>query len=234
MEGCQKGQVYWYQGLVPSMKNILKIFSSIVYPAKCIACGAVSDEKHICAKCLCRINILDHRVTSREHEHYDTLHSLTAYEGPMLDAIRHFKYGKSRISDGFIASLLKESTFNFGGSDLIVPVPLSIIRYAKRGYNQADIIARYLSKHFCLPVLGGALSRKIFSGRQVGKGLSDRRLNVRGAFCLSERAVKKIAGKRVLLVDDVVTSGSTVDECARVLKKGKAERVDVLTIAKTL
>jgi ComF family protein len=112
-----------------------------------------------------------------------------------------------------------------------VPVPLHPQRLRHRGYNQSLLLALHLGRKWNVPVERDYLRRTIWSVSQTSLHRSERRRAVRGVFaCHSSR----YTGKRLLLIDDVFTSGATVDECARTLKRNGAATVDVLTVARTL
>ncbi len=100
------------------------------------------------------------------------------------------------------------------------------------GFNQAVILARQIAKRFSLPIDFMTLQRAVFTKPQVGMGREDRSVNVRGAFTV--RKPERTAGKRILLVDDVYTTGSTLTECTRTLLKAGADSVAVLTLAKAV
>jgi ComF family protein len=112
-------------------------------------------------------------------------------------------------------------------ADLVAPVPLHPKRLRARGFNQALLLARGLSD---TPVAREALTRVRHTAPQVGLNPKERRENVKGAFAVPEPAGVK--GKNVLLLDDLYTTGATVRECARVLRRAGAHRVDVLTVAR--
>ena len=159
--------------------------------------------------------------------------SLARYEKTLLDAIHHFKYNK-KIEIG--ESLGKMMTqYNYDSLDitdhsLLMPVPLHILRLKKRGFNQALILAKHIARKFSLPVDFTTLIRHVDTKPQVNLGKSERRRNIKGAFTVSQE--EKIRGEKILLVDDVYTTGSTVRECSRVLIEKGAKKVSVLTLAR--
>ncbi len=116
--------------------------------------------------------------------------------------------------------------------DLLIPIPLHKSRLRERGFNQALVLAREIEKRFPLPLDYLNLQRIRDTQPQINLKEKERRKNVRGAFGLREK--QKVKGKRILLIDDVYTTGATVNECSRVLRKGGAKRVDILTLARAV
>jgi ComF family protein len=148
-----------------------------------------------------------------------------------VDALHRLKYGRDMSLAPILAAILAARAPN-GEHDLILPVPLHRSRLRWRGFNQSLLIARSLP-----PGTGGRLDRWALARRratppQVGLGESERRKNVRQAFVVTR--VDAVRTARVLLVDDVMTTGATVDECARVLRRAGASEVDVLVLLRAL
>jgi ComF family protein len=119
-----------------------------------------------------------------------------------------------------------------GDYDLIMPVPLHPSRLRWRGFNQAALLGNAVARRLGRPLDAGSLVRVRETDPQTGKNMRERRQNIRDAFAIRRPA--RIANRRVLLVDDVMTTGATVDECARTLLAAGARRVDVLTLARAL
>jgi ComF family protein len=116
-------------------------------------------------------------------------------------------------------------------ADIIVPVPLHWRRLWVRRFNQAALLAKTVSRRSGVPLANGALHRVRATEQQVGLAKLERARNVQAAFRVSEQGKTMIRGKRVVVIDDVLTSGATVDTCARVLLRGGALSVDVLVFA---
>ncbi len=119
---------------------------------------------------------------------------------------------------------------NLSEYDAIVPVPLHVARLRWRGFNQAALLARPLARRCRLPMETLALRRIRPTTPQVGLGQVERRRNIAGAFAIRRRS--SIVGRRILLIDDVYTTGATVEECARVLLEGGARLADVAVLAR--
>jgi len=147
--------------------------------------------------------------------------------------IHQFKYGK-RVMLRRPLGLLAASRLNaFAGefkADLILPVPLHTRRLRERGFNQAILLGEIFSKKWGVALSRNNLKRIRWTEPQVNLGAAERAANVRGAFAIASE--KEIAGKRIFLVDDVYTTGSTAKECSRILMKSGAAVVAVLTVAR--
>ncbi len=133
---------------------------------------------------------------------------------------------------GLLAAPCLDTFVHGFGADIMIPVPLHKKRLRQRGFNQAILLGEIFSKRWRVPLLRNNLQRTRWTEPQVNLAATARAENVKGAFALSDAAA--LAGKRVLLIDDVYTTGSTVKECARVLGKGGVTAVAVLTIARAV
>jgi ComF family protein len=164
-----------------------------------------------------------------------------SYESGLREFIHLLKYDQVRPAAAVLGRMLGEAIgdlpFNFSsGPIVVVPVPLYVRKFRQRGFNQSELIARSALKLFCAG--GGfelntrALERQRETQSQIGLSRHQRRVNMRGAFVVTEP--DEIAGREVLLVDDVLTTGTTASECARVLRKAGASKIYVATVARTL
>jgi ComF family protein len=170
---------------------------------------------------------------------FDRAVSFGEYDGALRSLIHLLKYDKvlpvapvlGRMVAEAISYLLPQDE-DF--SPLLVPVPLHSRKRGERGFNQAEVIARAAGKRFPLPieVASGLLKRQRPTLSQVGLTRDQRVANMAGAFLVTDPA--RVKGRTVIVVDDVMTTGTTVSECARVLKEAGAERVWAVTVARTL
>ncbi len=120
------------------------------------------------------------------------------------------------------------------GADLIIPVPLHYRRLASRGFNQAAWLGAGLARASATPMLVDGLKRRRAGPSQSGLNARQRRRNVSGAFHVPKRKAARIAGHKILLVDDVLTTGATLAACTRSLKQAKAAQIDVLVLARVV
>ncbi len=158
-----------------------------------------------------------------------------SYEGPLREAIHRWKYeGKGGLTS-FFGKVLGETFHRYWDPstvDLLLPVPLHVKRLRQRGFNQALLLAKELSRRTRIPYDKGLLRKRIATPPQMGLTGKEREKMIRGSFTIQRE--KSVEGKRILLIDDVYTTGATVNECSKVLLKGGAERVDVITVAHAL
>jgi ComF family protein len=196
-------------------------------PPFCSRCGVpfVSREgdNHTCSECLL------------EKKHYRRARAFGVYDGSLMEAIHLLKYRKKTSLSRPLSALARETFVQFwdiNAIDLLVSVPLHVKRLRERGFNQAHLLIRRWAKQDGIPLDGLTLSRSRWTAPQTTLRRGERRKNIKGAF--SVRHPKRIKGRKVLLVDDVYTTGATVNECARVLMKAGAEFVDVLTLARAI
>ena len=119
-------------------------------------------------------------------------------------------------------------------ADVLIPVPLHWRRGWSRRYNQSGALARVIARHSGIPVAPDALRRVRPTQQQVGLSRTDRARNVQGAFKAAADRPAEIHGRRIVLIDDVLTSGATVDACARALLRARAAQVDVLVFARVV
>jgi ComF family protein len=188
--------------------------------------GAAGDD-HPCAACILRPPYFDRaRAWARyPREELD--------EHPLRQVVQKFKYGRKVSLGKPLGRLMARGCQEFlqnCPADLIVPVPLHPRRLRWRGFNQAVLLARQVSRVCRTPMDPFVLVRRRETPPQTQLTEQERRKNVRGAFALNP--ARPIEAKRVLLIDDVYTSGATVNECSRELRRGGAAKIYVLTLAR--
>ncbi len=161
---------------------------------------------------------------------FDAVYSYGSYEGSLRKLVQLFKYDRVRPLETHFGKLMAIALPREERFDLIVPMPLHWRRRWERGYNQAALLAREISKRWNAPVKN-LVRRRRATKPQAGLTNAKRRANVAGAFRMKPGI--RLDGMRVLLVDDVLTTGATASACARVLKRAGARQVTLLTVART-
>lgn len=163
---------------------------------------------------------------------YDRARAATLYKGAARDLVLGLKFGARRDVAGLMGQLMARNGQDvlLPGS-LLVPVPLHRLRLWQRRFNQAALLAQAVARVSGVAIEPCALERTRRTRQQVGLTAKQRQVNVRGAFRVSPADRDKIHGRNVILVDDVLTTGSTLAACTRVLRAAGATRVDVLTFA---
>jgi ComF family protein len=163
---------------------------------------------------------------------FDRAVAVARYEGVLAEAIGLFKYqGKTHLA-GPLTELMLSGLSRLPRPDCLVPVPLHPRRLREREYNQALLLCDALGRRLGLEVIPDGLERVRETPPQIGLSIADRRRNVRRAFVAKHPEI--IEGRQILLIDDVLTTGATVNECARVLKRAGAKAVYVLTLARAV
>jgi len=204
------------------MPDMIKTFLWLLFPPKCLICGGYS-EKCICDGCFSRIKFID-RIEG-------DVYFVGAYEGVLEKAIKLLKFRlKKKISRDLSFIMLNHNPFvDF---DIIVPVPLHKKRMAERGFNQSAEIAGDLSRETGKPVIEGVLVRSRDTRHQFELSPRERSLNIKGAFTIKDPV--KVFNKRVLIIDDIYTTGATINECRRCLLSAGARSVDSLVLSRAL
>jgi ComF family protein len=166
---------------------------------------------------------------------FDFARAYATFEDPLKEIIHHFKY-QSRRSLAHPLALRLAAVYRENASafdvNLVIAIPLHRSREAERGFNQATELARHFCRETSLPLLERVLQRIRATQIQAGLSRRERRINLKGAFQVTQP--EKLSGKKILVIDDVFTTGATLNECAKILKHHGAARVCLLTLARVI
>lgn len=227
----------------------------LLYPRACAGCGGAlaDDARHVCWDCRAALRVIgsphcswcgnplegrsDHAYVcyhcTQMQPAFDLARSAVRFEGVAADLIHRFKYGDALWLQDDLAELLEACVaVHYAGHpvDAVCCVPLYHARERHRGYNQARLLAGHLSRSLGKPLWPRVLARGRPTETQTHLTARDRLSNVKGAFRVRQPA--RVRGRRLLLVDDVMTTGATTSECARALKEAGVAAVYVVTLAR--
>jgi ComF family protein len=240
------------------LRELLNNVGDIIFPPQCLACGEILDPpaRHIfCSLCrekirfitgslcpICGMPFEDSPAPSHicgscieARPHYNQARAAVSFETIIMDAIHKFKYGRSMSLGNALGSFMADFAFpdfDLTEYSLLMPVPLHVKKLRQRGFNQSLLLARALGKKHNLPVNFSLLKRSKFTLSQTGLHKNEREKNIKGAFIVTDK--EKIVGEKIILIDDVYTTGATINECAKTLVKAGAEKVAALTLARVV
>lgn len=222
-------------------KNIFNGFLNFVLPNSCISCQTVitGDEKYLCHECFQKLEAYnDIHPWQAERISDGTIdNSLSAFwfrEGTPIQPLLHaMKYGKTRGVGIMLGRYLGSKIGSMPGEQFnyIIPVPLHKAKYRDRTFNQSEFIAKGVTQIINTQILKDGISRTRFTGTQTKLSKPERKENVSGAFEVNPKYAENISGKNIILIDDVITTGATILECASVLKKTRAGKVWICSAA---
>ena len=228
----------------------------LVWPRRCAVCGLPSDRprRHVCSECLNRLQFvptdgccarcgraaegLDGEFLCSdcraERPSFDRAASVLGFIGEARELVNAYKFRNGLwLRDDFVDWLeaVANVRFRVGEIDLVVPMPSTVLHRLDRGYNQCAYLASALAKRLGRPYAGSVLRRKGSPERQGTLRESERRENVVDTF--EVRRPEKVKARTVLVVDDIMTTGSTLSECSAELKRAGAARVWCVTLARS-
>ena len=193
-------------------------------------CEEIS-KTYLCSKCKIKLNnLLNLNTIIYKDKYFDSLTYLFKYEGKIRDKLLKYKFRDYSYLYNFFAQIIINNCNLKNNYDIILAVPIHKKRKAKRGYNQSELIAREIAKKLNMEYYNSVLIKDINNIPQSTLTQAERQENVLGIYKVINS--QKIENKSILLIDDIYTTGSTVNECSRVLKQNGAKSIDILTIAK--
>lgn len=217
---------------------LLASLLSVIAPHDCLCCGA--EGALVCASCSAKIPVAHERCyrchsvstggrtcgTCRSSSDLYAVHTLTAYEGLAKDLVWKLKFGRARAAGKEIGRLLPSPVVT--GTTVVTHAPTAAMRVRQRGYDQAALIAKAFARQAGLSYT--PLLSRLTSLKQVGASRHVRKRQLDGAF--RPLHVGRIKGAHIILIDDVITTGATLEAAARVLKKAGARRVEAVVFAR--
>ncbi len=237
-------------------RKLPQLALNAVLPPRCLSCGALVERSGaLCGTCWAEIAFLAPPLCAccglpfeydlgpgalcgactHEPPRFTRARAVMRYNEASKRLILGFKHGdRSEGAPAFGAWLARAGAELIEAAEVIAPVPLHRWRLLARRYNQAALLAHAVGRESGRPVISDLLVRRRFTPSQGRLSRAARRRNVAGAFAVKPARAACLAGRRVLLVDDVLTTGATVAACTRTLRRGGAAAVDVLVLARVL
>src|SRR5579863_5619997 len=232
-----------------------KIALDIALPTMCVACREPVDGEGVCAECWSKLSFIAPPYCPRlgipfvydpgpellsmeaiaNPPAYQRARAAVRYDDVARTLVHALKYqDRTDLAPAMGRWMARAGRELLRDADALIPVPLHWRRSWRRRYNQSGALARIIERQSGVKVLSEALRRVRPTQQQIGLSRAQRATNVQGAFKVEKARQSEISGRRVILIDDVLTSGATVDACARALLRAKAAAVDVLVFARVV
>jgi ComF family protein len=237
------------------LQRLINYATAFLFPIVCSGCGRLlpSDDRfRICDNCLKAIGSLDDTLCcvkcsqplpgggahcfnckKEPSRNYELIRAAAKYDGVLRIILHKFKYQHMDYLDRALGRLLIGAYQKYpelSEADLVASVPLHWSKKLARGYNQSELLAKQVSEHIGKPLISNFLKRKNLTRPQFGLKKKERKQNLKGSFFFTSPGI--LAGRSVLIIDDICTTASTIDNCGRALKDAGAKKVFALTVAR--
>lgn len=240
------------------LKKLLSTVVNTIYPNKCLNCAenSVNNVHTLCIECWQQLSFITNpycdlcgapknvaeeacscTMQANSIKYFKGIRAILLYSGVTRNLIKKFKYhhctSLQRLFYKWFSLNLSLPPLHLIDNYVIVPVPLHARKLKERGYNQAWILAKTLSKYYNkMKCIENILIRNKYTSSQSKLSQRERKINVQDAFSVNQKYVKFINGRTIILIDDVITTGATVNECAKILLQYNARAVEVIALAK--
>lgn len=232
-----------------------KLALDVALPTLCVSCREPVDGEGVCAACWAKLSFIERPYCPRlgipfvydpgpdvlsmeaiaSPPAYQRARAAVRYDDVARTLVHALKYqDRTDLAPAMGRWMARAGGELLAGADMLVPVPLHWRRAWRRRYNQSGALAQIISRQSGVKVRSEVLRRVRATEQQIGLSRAQRATNVQGAFQVSTDHQTKVQGRRIILVDDVLTSGATLEACARALLRAKAAQVDVLVFARVV
>jgi ComF family protein len=237
------------------LSRVAKLALDIALPSLCVSCREPVDGEGVCAACWARLSFIAPPHCPRlgipfvfdpgpdmlsmeaiaNPPAYQRARAAVRYDDVARTLVHSLKYqDRTDLAPAMGRWMARAGRELLDEADMLIPVPLHWRRAWRRRYNQSGALARVIERQTGVKVRGDVLHRVRATEQQIGLSRAQRATNVQGAFQVSADRQSEVQGRRVVLIDDVLTSGATLDACARALLRAKAAQVDALVFARVV
>ena len=237
------------------LAHLPRLALDIALPTLCVSCREPVDGEGVCAACWAKLSFIEPPYCPRlgipfvydpgpellsmeaiaNPPAYRRARAAVRYDDVARTLVHSLKYqDRTDLAPAMGRWMARAGRELLDGADMLVPVPLHWRRAWRRRYNQSGALARVIERQAGVRVRGEVLRRVRATEQQIGLSRAQRATNVQGAFQVSADRQSEVQGRRIVLIDDVLTSGATVDACARALLRARAAQVDVLVFARVV
>ena len=225
------------------LKSLLSDFLHLIYPHNCEGCGSdtLNQDSFLCAKCLYQLphtgfiekadNPLERKLYGRLNVQHAGAGFYFSKDGLLQHLVAQLKYKNNKEMGLYLGKLLGYQLMDckrFDDVEILIPLPLNRKKENKRGYNQSEIICQGIASVWNRPIVTDAISRVINTATQTKKNRSDRWENVDGVFEVTN--TEKLIGKHIALLDDIITTGASIDACGNELLKVSGVKLSVISV----
>jgi ComF family protein len=211
---------------------ITEYLLDFLFPKKCVSCG--TSGSWLCDACIKQIEFLDHFLIRQNFRFLSGVVAFFKFKGPLREAVHAYKYESVKELTKPLADLLtrqiKENDFKFLRHRTMLAVPMHRFKLAERGFNHSALFAEKLAEKVALPFENKILVKTKATTPQIELSGKERKQNIKNTFAVKD--ISAVRGKRIFLFEDVITTGSALEECAKVLKEAGARDVWALVLAR--
>lgn len=212
---------------------MLEFVLDFLFPPACVVCGMI-NKNWLCSKCELRVKRLEKScIVDIKSKKYEKLLYIFKYESLIRKLVLGYKFANKAYINNFFANIIVKNENNYNllkQYDMIIPVPMHRKKMLKRGYNQTELISEKIAKELKIQNRPNILKKVVNTTTQSKLGGKARQTNIQHAFIIKNDI--EVEDKKIILLDDIYTTGATSEECSRILKNAGAKEIIILVLAK--